>query len=321
MILWVIGSGGLFGSAVVRAAQSQDWPIFEGSSIPWNDPHQAISVIRADAARLAHSLRNDQSWGIVWAAGRATTASTQAEADGELSLFTRAVDAIRVELDTHGNGAFLLASSAGAVYAGSENPPFDSNTTPKPIGIYGDLKRQQEITAEQVLGKRMQVVVARIANLYGPGQDLGKLQGLISRIALAAINKHPLMMFVPLDTLRDYIYVDDAAHWALHWITTASRTLNVRIVASGSVTNLGYIINQMKQITRTQIPIAYGAHPSAAVQARDLRLIPDTSAEPTTVTTTSLPAGMKVVYTDILLRHQDGRQAPAGGLLRGLLHT
>lgn len=306
MILWVIGSGGLFGSAVVRAAQSQDWTIFEGSSIPWSDPDSAVAVIRADAERLAHTLSNGQSWGIVWAAGRATTASTQAEANGELSLFTRAINAIRIELDTHVNGVLLLASSAGGVYAGSQNPPFDSNTTPMPIGIYGNLKRQQEITAEQVLGGHMQVVIARIANLYGPGQDLRKLQGLISRLALTAITKHPLTMFVPLDTLRDYLHVSDAANMTLGWLTPSSPGCQVRVIASGEATSLGYIINQMKDIARTHIPVAYGLHPSASAQAHDLRLRPDSPTGILPSSWTSLPAGIKQVFDDTLFRHQEG---------------
>ena len=305
MILWVVGAGGLFGSAVVRAAQTRGWTVFPGSAIPWSDPENAVRVVREDAQRFSRAMEPGQRWAIVWAAGRATTASTPEEADIELSVFTRCLSTIKDQLGSHKHGTFLLASSAGGVYAGSSNPPFDSHTLPHPTGVYGHLKRRQEIEAEQILEETMNVVIARIANLYGPGQDLSKLQGLISRLALSAITKQTLAMFVPLDTLRDYIHVDDAAHFALHWMNESTAVCQVRVIATGNSTSLGYIISQMKDITRTQIPVAYGLHPSAAVQAHDLRLIPDYQIPPLPVPATPLPAGMKAVFDDILFRHQE----------------
>ena len=305
MILWVIGARGLFGSAVARAARAHGWTLFPGSPIPWSDPDSTVSVITQNARRLSNTIQRGHRWAIVWAAGRATTSSTQEQADRELSVFTDSITAIRDQLVQHSGGSFLLASSAGGIYAGSSDPPFDSHTAPQPTGVYGHLKRRQEIWAEEILSGNMKVILARIANLYGPGQDLGKLQGLISRLAVTAITKQTLTMFVPLDTLRDYILVDDAAHVALHWLRESNSACQVRVIATGSSTTLGYIISQMKDITRTQIPVAYGLHPSAAAQAHDLRLTPDQANHSLTVPTTPLPAGMKAVFDDILLRHQE----------------
>ena len=305
MILWVIGAGGLFGSAVVRAAQNRGWTVFPGSAIPWSDPNDAVSVVREDARCFSSTIESEQQWAVVWAAGRATTASTQEEAGIELSVFSQCISVIEDQVGSHKHGTFLLASSAGGVYAGSSNPPFDSSTLPHPTGVYGHLKRRQEIEAEQILEETMNVVIARIANLYGPGQDLSKLQGLISRLALTAITKQTLTMFVPLDTLRDYIHVDDAAQFALHWLSEVTAACQVRVIATGNSTSLGYIISQMKDITRTQIPVAYGLHPSAAFQAHDLRLIPDHTDQFTSTPKTPLPAGMKAVFDDILFRHQE----------------
>lgn len=304
MIVWVIGAGGLFGSAVVRAAQTRGWTLFPGSAVPWSNTHESIGVIAADAQRLARGVQPGQRWAIVWAAGHATTTSTQEEADTELSLFTQCVATIRDQLGSHSGGTFLLASSAGGVYAGSTNPPFDSRTPPHPTGVYGHLKHRQEVESETYLADKMNVIIARIANLYGPGQDLSKLQGLISRLALTAITKQTLTMFVPLDTLRDYIHADDAAEMALQWISLATAPCQIRVIATGNSTSLGYIIDQMKDIARTQLPVAYGMHPSATVQAHDLRLIPDEADQFTRVPATPLPAGMKKVFDDVLFRHQ-----------------
>jgi UDP-glucose 4-epimerase len=186
------------------------------------------------------------------------------------------------------------------VYAGSDNPPFSSKSEPVPLGGYGQLKLQQEIAARGLLDPSTNVLIARIANLYGPGQDLDKLQGLISRLALTSVTKEPLTMFVPLDTLRDYISADDAAARLLHWMSVDAESLTIRVIASGQATSLGYLINLMKDITRTATPIAYGLHASAAYQSADLRLHPDADATIKLMPLTPLPAGVKDVYAGVL---------------------
>lgn len=307
MILWVIGSGGLFGSAVVRAAVAVGWKVFTAKTLPWTDSNKTAQLLQIEAQRFVQSLPSGEPWAIVWAAGRVTTASREAEALAELATFRDCLAALHDQISGVEGGRFLLASSAGGVYAGSRNPPFDSAAQEAPLGVYGRLKREQEILAANTLKGSVHVVIARLANLYGAGQDLAKLQGLISRLASASITKETLTIFVPQDTLRDYIYVDDAAALTLHWLSVANEPLRTRVLASGNATSLGSIISAMKSITRTRIPIAFGLHPSAAVQARDLRLRPDQDEWTQRMNRTPLPAGMKEVYLDVLLRHQQNQ--------------
>lgn len=311
MIVWVVGAGGLLGSSVVRCAREQGHTVLASSGVPWSDVAGTVDSIRFDAQAMRQAItespEDTPQWGIVWAAGHATTASPDSAIDQELETFLKALKAIDEELADIPNGTFALASSAGGVYAGSENPPFSSNSTPKPIGSYGRLKLDQEQGAREALSSSIRVLIARIANLYGPGQDLGKLQGLISRLALSSVTKEPLTMFVPLDTMRDYITADDAAWRLLHWLTTVDAELSIRVIASGQATSLGYLINVMKDITRVATPIAYGMHASAAYQSADLRLLPDTDELIEAMPLTPLPAGVKAVYQDVLWHAMYGR--------------
>jgi len=310
VILWIIGAGGLLGSALNRVAAEHSLPVITSRRVPWSDAEATVEAIEADARRLRDTLESNagdiQPWGIVWAAGHATTASTEYETAVELETFENSLIAIRSVMTGIPGGTFALASSAGGVYAGSEHPPFDSSTKPTPLGAYGRLKLAQEQIASSLLSPVMGVVLARIANLYGPGQDLGKLQGLISRLALTSVTKEPLTMFVPLDTLRDYIDTDDAAERLLHWISQSNGSVETRVIASGQATSLGYLINLMKDITRVATPIASGMHASAAYQSSDLRLRPDIDSTIAAMPLTSLPAGLKLVYLDILRRTQQG---------------
>lgn len=302
MIVWVVGAGGLLGSAVVRAGRERGDTVLVSSNVPWSESRGTVEAIRADARQLVELIgrKPAQRWGIVWAAGQATTASGEQQLNSELATFRSCLDAINVELRGAHGGVFALASSAGGVYAGSANPPFSAGSEPHPLGGYGRLKLHQEAAARELLDSTIPVLIARIANLYGPGQDLGKLQGLISRLALTSVTKEPLTMFVPLDTLRDYITADDAAARLLHWMSVDNASLSIRVIASGQATSLGYLINLMKDITRTATPIAYGLHASAAYQSADLRLLPDTDATVEVMPLTPLPAGVKDVYADVL---------------------
>jgi len=303
MITWVIGSGGLLGSAFNRIVDRS----FAGSQIPWDNSESALHVLSSDLDRF-FALAPER-WSIIWAAGYATTASSQEEADRELLLFQQFVRQL-ASRNPSGDGVFLFASSAGGVYAGSSDPPFDSRSAEVPIGVYGRLKLAQEEAATNALQGMCAVVIARISNLYGPGQNLFKLQGIISRLAYSAVSKDLLSVFVPLDTLRDYIYVDDAAMDAMSWVEDAFESPNdahIRVIASGESVGVGYVIALMQDVARVNIPITYGVHDSARSQAPDLRLVPDYNATITSRSKVTLPVGMKRVYQDILQRHADAR--------------
>lgn len=303
MILWVIGAGGLFGSAICRVARSRGDTLLTSRGIPWKDERATEAHLRRDTRRLTEIIsESDQPWGIAWSAGAVTTATTSEECATELTAFRRWIAAISESLPNNQRGAFFLTSSAGGVYAGSRGAPFDARTPAAPIGDYGQLNVAKEVQVDEALGGTMAAVLGRVANLYGPGQNTGKLQGLISRLCLASITREPLSMFVSLDTLRDFLYVDDAAFLALHWIDEAHAGTNVRVIASGFPSSLGHVIGVTRDVVQRPIPIVHGFHPSARAQSHDMRLKPDVDAVTEAHTPTSLPVGIRATYLDLLVR-------------------
>ena len=296
MITWVVGSGGLLGSALIRQLGST----FAAHPVPWSEPLRAAESLEREVARFA-SENADQRWSVIWAAGAATTSSSASAAESELEPLRGLLTGIRTHLaDT--DGQFFLTSSAGGVYAGSEHPPFSSATPVHPLSPYGELKLAQERLTGEMLSGVVPVTVGRVSNLYGPGQDLSKLQGLISRLALASITRQPINIFVPLDTIRDYIYVDDAARTIIQVLDEDSlgKPLRTEVVASGSPATVGQLIQTMNLLTKRRVPVALGSHPSAQSQASDLRLVPSVAVD----SPTPLPVGMKNVHLDILARLQ-----------------
>ena len=304
MQTWIIGAGGLLGSALKRHASSP----FMGSTIPWHDADATSAVLKQDLARF--NKDSQDVWSIIWAAGSATTASNPADAECELRIFRTFVERLREHLPP-GNGSLFLASSAGGVYAGAQDPPFSSQSKPHPVGAYGELKLAQEQVARELLRNELPVVIGRFANLYGIGQRLDKTQGLISTLVRAAFTRETVNIFVPIDTLRDYVFTDDAAQVALHWAEQAAMRgeSNVRVIASGEAHSIGSIIGIVGDVTRLRIPIALGSHPSSALQAPDLRLVPDEDIATNAMQRTPLPVGIKHVTLDLMTRIQQPRFA------------
>ena len=157
----------------------------------------------------------------------------------------------------------------GGVYAGSSGPPFTEESAVAPLAPYGHQKLRIEATAaERSLSVHgVPTVVGRLTNVYGPGQDLGKAQGLVSQLAKASILRKPISLYVSLDTIRDYIFVDDAAAVivAAHSTTRpggrprdADRaTRLVKIIGSGAPLTIAALLGEFG--TRAPAPAAGGA--------------------------------------------------------------
>ena len=173
-----------------------------------------------------------------------------------------------------GHGLFL-ASSAGGVYAGSTGAPFTEHTEPAPISAYGLAKlRSEEIATAFAVRTGTALLVGRLSNLYGPGQHLDKGQGLITQLCRAQLTRQPLSVYVSLDTMRDYLFVDDAAAMAvsaLGAVTPRGRRA-LKVLASERSSTIGAVLGDLHRITRRRPPIVQGTSSQARFQVRDLRL-------------------------------------------------
>ena len=169
-------------------------------------------------------------------------------------------------------GSFFFASTAGAIYAGSTDGTITEQSSPMPGAPYGIGKLAQErLIAEWTSTMdHTSVLIGRISTLYGRGQAPGKSQGLISHIARCIIRDRPIHVFVPLDTIRDYLYVTDAAHdVACHLeALEACRGVTMKIIAAEDSTTIAQIIGRFEQISHRKPLIVTGATPLGAQYLR-----------------------------------------------------
>lgn len=306
--VWVIGAGGLLGSGVRRAlAIDPNWVLHPAESLPWGDP-AAIRERAASTARdlIAAAAANGQRWAIFWVAGAATTSTSEQTIELERAQFLSVIAAIEAASEGASGGSLFVASSAGGIYGGALHPPFDERSVPAPASAYGHFKLEVEGIAAEFAGRSgIPVLIGRIANLYGPGQHLGKLQGLISQLLLAHFNRKPVQVYVPLETVRNYLFVDDCARLML---SAMSRLVEepvphgviTKVLCSDQNVSISSLLGYIRAIGKAPPRIVLGSGAAAAGQAVDLRLRSVVWPELDARDLTPIVAGIHATALDIL---------------------
>jgi UDP-glucose 4-epimerase len=131
------------------------------------------------------------------------------------------------------NLRIVYLSSGGCTYSGNDSP-FRENSPAHGTNAYGHMK----IQIESLLLKQNQAnQILRLSNVYGPGQKIGRGQGVIAEWIHSAINENALRIYGPLESYRDYIYIDDVV-WAIKEVVLREVKTNIYNVGSGEPVTL-----------------------------------------------------------------------------------
>ena len=302
MTRWIIGRG-LLGSAIEESRPDAPFR----AVIDWSTPEASVRDLSAALDRFSRAV-GDGEWEIYWSAGRGVTSTPRAVMEVEADVFEAFLTRVDSVLGGRAErGRMFLASSVGGAYAGSAEPPFTESTPPHPMSAYGEVKLRMERALQDTATRSgVRAVIARVTNIYGPGQDLGKGQGLISVIVESYVTGRPVSIFVSLDTLRDYIYVTDCARVIDAAMTRvageAAGTTVVKIVGAMNALSVGAIIGEISRLRRKPVPIVLGQG-SAAGQASDLRVRSEVWPDLDGLVSTTLPEGLGAIYRAQLSAH------------------
>jgi UDP-glucose 4-epimerase len=291
---WIIGRG-LLGSAVERAAG----PETLSRSIRWSDHDSAMADLKSGLAELTSG--DAERIEIYWCAGKGVTSSPQAQLSAELWLFESFLELLLDSSESvRSRLGVFLASSVGGAYGGSREPPFTESTPIQPGSAYGTTKMAMErALADATARGGWRSFIARITNLYGPGQDLAKGQGLLSVIVASYLTRRPVSIFVSLDTLRDYIYEDDCARVIVAGTERAVHeprgSTVVKIVGAMAAQSIGAILGENRRLRGQRAPVILGQG-SGAGQASDLRVRSEVWTDLDALVRTTLPEGLDSLY-------------------------
>ena len=152
----------------------------------------------------------------------------------------------------------VFPSSGGTIY-GSQREAVDENAATNPITPHGIAKLATEHFLHY-LKRRFNFVVDiyRIGNLYGPRQPIQNRQGVIAIWMRDILNGSEIQIYGDHTTVRDYIYVEDAAFLMTNSLldVESSDTYNL---GSGIGTSILDLLEIFKKVI--QRPIRYRIHP------------------------------------------------------------
>lgn len=311
---WVLGARGLLGSHVVDSLRRRGSTVLT-VQVPWCD-RQGTRAALADGARRLEEAAAGGAWQLAWCAGAGVVATSAEAMDEERTAFSGLLEELACRPALARAGAVFVASSAGGVYAGSAGrPPFSEESTTGALVPYGRTKLEMERDVGGFADSTgAAVLVGRIANLYGPGQNLGKAQGLVSQLSRAHITGAPVSIYVSLDTLRDYVYVADVGDLVAAGLGSLPARVQgrrdrvvVKVVASGSSLTIGHLIGESTRHHRARARVVVKAPSEGSGQIRDLRLRSVVWPELDAHLRTPMVVGMARTAADVAAQLRTGR--------------
>lgn len=163
----------------------------------------------------------------------------------------------------------IFFSSGGTVYGNQEQQPIREDAVPVPINHYGNLKLCIENTIRTFnFQMKKNMLVARISNPYGPGQDYHKGVGFIDAAIKRSITGENIEIWGEGNNVRDYIYIDDLCEM-LYTLIDYHGEFEVFNLSSNTGVSQNDIIEILKQISEN-VNVTY--MPARSVDAKKIIL-------------------------------------------------
>lgn len=139
----------------------------------------------------------------------------------------------------------VTITSSAAVYGNTENLPVKESEPTMPLSPYAKSKLEAEkLAGSYAQNHKMNTVVLRLFNVYGPGQDPNSpYSGVISKFFKAAKDNQPPTIFGNGKQTRDFVFVHDVVSAILAGVdkqTEPGITVNI---GSGKETTINDLAN------------------------------------------------------------------------------
>lgn len=164
----------------------------------------------------------------------------------------------------------VFMSTGGAIYGNHvSDQPMRETDAAFPISTYGISK----LTVEGYLRffdrqGFLDPIIVRPSNIYGPGQRVDGIQGVIGRFLFQIINSRDIDIFGTGGAVRDYLYIDDLINF-LSLITRDFKkgTYNV---SSGKGTSINKLIDLIGDIVN--LPVRRVLYPKRSIDVDSIIL-------------------------------------------------
>lgn len=166
----------------------------------------------------------------------------------------------------------IFLSSGGTVYGNQEKQPIPETAVTVPINHYGNVKLCIENTIRTFnFQAKKSMLIARISNPYGPGQDYHKGVGFVDAIIKRSLKHEPIEVWGDGSVVRDYIYIEDVCKM-LYTMIYYKGDLEVFNLSSNVGKSQNEILKELKRL-EPELEISY--KPARNVDAK--RIVLDNS--------------------------------------------
>jgi UDP-glucose 4-epimerase len=152
-------------------------------------------------------------------------------------------------------GLWVYFSSGGQVYGEQETIPIPETALPRPVTAYGRAKLAMEETTRQAAARAgFPWLILRPGNPYGPCQELTNRHGAVPALLRAARRGIAFALYGGGITVRDYVFVEEAAEAAARLMLGGTRDRAVNI-GSGVGTSLRELVALTETVTGARVRI------------------------------------------------------------------
>lgn len=314
MVGTVVGGGGLIGSGLIRRAAETEDLEFERARVDW----KAETSKDSWKLSLVEQLRLPERapWIVVWSAGIPNIQATNREISSGSETFQNFLHGLELEQFRRNQGLVVYISSLGGIYDQAVKQDLDEWSFPPPQNAYGQQKLRDEVALrESVERLGYRGLSVRAPAVFGPSPNLRKPAGLINALCMSTVNRMPVNLFVPLETRRPYVFVDDLADFLLRLIRYAlvlpDGSLHVKNLLPGRDWTIAGVIGEFRSATRKYPPVRLGKASADYPQGASLEQLKSVELKSMEfVERTSLRLG-------IWKTHQGFLQQQRAGLLSG----
>lgn len=149
----------------------------------------------------------------------------------------------------HGVKKVIFPSSGGTVYGDVDSDHINESILPDPRSPYGIGKLMTEHYLRYFkLTHGLDSVVYRVANPYGPGQNIYGKQGVIPIFMYKFLKKEPVTVFGDGTMVRDYIFIDDLVRMMVETYDQ-NNIHHVYNLGSGNGTTVNELIDAIERCT------------------------------------------------------------------------
>lgn len=161
----------------------------------------------------------------------------------------------------------VFPSSGGAIYGNSEYPCNEESTL-NPNNNYGFGKKMSEEIIEYYCKKNgINSLIFRIGNVYGLSSKRTVNQGAVDIFIEKALKGEKITVWNnALNSLRDYVFIDDLVMAVESCSMKNFKGFNVYNVGSGFGTELGTIITLIENALKTKVEIEYNENSESSVK-------------------------------------------------------